>query len=106
LPGQIYLERFIMLPIVALVAGIYLGLNFNILILLPLSVLGAGAFFCSHWAADQGIFYSVGSLLLSIFSAQVGYMIGAMARERYGRLIESLNVGQSKRSEGLRRRST
>ena len=44
-----------MLPILACGAGIYVGLHFNILALLPLSVLGAGAYLVSAWANGQGL---------------------------------------------------
>ena len=50
-----------MLPILACGAGIYVGLHFNILALLPLSVLGAGAYIVSAWADGQGLLDSLAS---------------------------------------------
>ena len=86
-----------MLPLLACAAGIYLGLHFNILVLLPFSVLGAGAYIFSPWAANQSLFDSAAVLLLPMISVQAGYMLGLTARESYGQLRVRLNIGQSKR---------
>jgi hypothetical protein len=87
-----------MLPVLACGAGIYLGLHFNILALMPFSVLGAGAFIFSSWASGQSFFDSAGVLLVPMISVQAGYMLGLMARETYAQLLARLNIGQSKRS--------
>ena len=86
-----------MLPLLACGAGVYLGLYFNILVLLPFSVLGAGAFIFSSWSSSQGFFDSVGVLLFPMVLVQAGYMLGLTARETYGQLLARLNIGQSKR---------
>jgi hypothetical protein len=85
-----------MLPLLACGAGVYLGLHFNILVLLPFSVLGAGAFIFSSWASGQSFFDSASVLLLPIILVQAGYMLGLTARETYGQLLARLNIGQSK----------
>jgi hypothetical protein len=85
-----------MLPLLACGAGVYLGLHFNILVLLPFSVLGAGAFIFSSWASGQSFFDSSSVLLLPIFLVQAGFMLGLTARETYGQLLARLNIGQSK----------
>ena len=51
-----------MLSLLACGAGIYMGLYFNILVLLPFSVLGAGAFVVSSWASGQSFADSAGLL--------------------------------------------
>jgi hypothetical protein len=86
-----------MLPLLACCAGLYLGLHFNILVLLPFTVLGAGAFIFSSWTSGQGLFDSAGILLFPIISVQAGYMLGLTARETYGQVLARLNIGQSKR---------
>jgi hypothetical protein len=86
-----------MLALLAFGAGIYLGLHFNILVLLPFSVLGAGAFIFSSWASGQSFFDSASVLLFPLISVQAGYMVGLTAREAYGQLLARLNIGQTKR---------
>jgi hypothetical protein len=86
-----------MLPLFAFSAGIYLGLHFNILVLLPFSLLGAGAFMFSSWAGGQSYLDSASILLFPIIAVQAGYMVGLTARETYGQLRARLNIGQSKR---------
>jgi hypothetical protein len=86
-----------MLPLFACGAGLYLGLYFNILVLLPFSMLGAGAYIFSSWASGQGFLDSAGVLLFPAISIQAGYMIGLTARETYGQLLARLNIGQSRR---------
>jgi hypothetical protein len=85
-----------MLPLFACAAGIYLGLHFNILVLFPFSVLGAGAYIFSSWASGQS-FDSTGVLLVPLISVQAGYMLGLTAREVFGQLLTRLNIRQSKR---------
>jgi nitric oxide reductase large subunit len=86
-----------MLPLLACCAGLYLGLHFNILVLLPFTVLGAGAFIFSSWTSGQSVFDSASILLFPIISVQAGYMLGLTARETYGQVLARLNIGQSKR---------
>jgi nitric oxide reductase large subunit len=86
-----------MLLFIACGAGIYLGLHFNILVLLPFSILGAGAFIVSSWSSEQNLFDSAGTLLVSLVSLQAGFMLGLTARGSYGQLLARLNIGQSKR---------
>jgi hypothetical protein len=86
-----------MLPLLACIAGIYLGLHFNILVLLPFSILGAGAYFFSPWTAGHSFLDSAGLLVLPMISVQAGYMLGLTARESYGQLRARLNIGLSKR---------
>jgi hypothetical protein len=86
-----------MLPLLAFGAGIYLGLHFNILTLMPFSVLGAGAFICSSWASGQSFFGSAIALLFPLISVQAGYMVGLTSREAYQQLRVRLNIGQTER---------
>ena len=86
-----------MLPILACGAGIYVGLHFNILALLPLSVVGAGAYIVSAWANGQGLLDSIAVALLPILTVQVGYFLGMTGRPAYLHLRSRLNIRHSER---------
>jgi hypothetical protein len=86
-----------MLPLFAFSAGIYLGLHFNILVLLPFSLLGAVATGLTSLAWGHTLFDSAGIVLFPLIAVQGGYMLGLTARETYGQLRIRLNIGQSER---------
>jgi hypothetical protein len=85
-----------MLPLLSCCAGVYLGLRYNILVLMPLSVMGAGAYISSSWSAGQSLSDSAVVLLFPMISIQAGYMVGLTARGAYGQLLERLNIRRSK----------
>jgi hypothetical protein len=79
-------------------AGISLGFHFNILAVLPFSILGVAAFFFASWSSEQSLFDSAGLLLVSlIISVQAGFVLGLTARETCGQLLARLKIGQSRR---------
>jgi len=86
-----------MLPLLACAAGLYLGLHFNILVVLPFSRLGAGACIVSGWASGQSFFESASILLFPMILVQAGYILGLTARETYGQLLARMNIDQSRR---------
>jgi hypothetical protein len=86
-----------MLPILACGAGIYVGLHFNILALLPLSFLGAGAYIVSAWANGQGLLESLATVALPVITVQVGYFLGLTSRPAYLHLRSRLNIRHSER---------
>jgi hypothetical protein len=86
-----------MLPILACGAGIYVGLHFNILALLPLSVLGAGAYMVSAWANGQGLLDGLAVVALPIIAVQVGYFLGLTTRPAYLHVRSRLNIRHSER---------
>ena len=86
-----------MLPILACGAGIYVGLHFNILALLPLSVLGAGAYLVSAWANGQGLQDGLVVVALPIIAVQAGYFLGLTTRPAYLHLRSRLNIRHSER---------
>jgi hypothetical protein len=86
-----------MLALLACCAGIYLGLHFNILALLPFTLLGAGAFIASSLTSGQGLLESFASLIIPMIAVQAGYMLGLTARESYAHLLVRLKIGQSRR---------
>jgi hypothetical protein len=86
-----------MLPILACGAGIYVGLHFNILALLPLSVLGAGAYMVSAWANGHSLLDGLAVVALPIITVQVGYFLGLTTRPAYLHLRSRLNIRHSER---------
>jgi hypothetical protein len=86
-----------MLSLLACVAGIYLGLHFNILALLPFTVLGGGAYVFSSWQTGQSLFDSAATLLVPAILVQAGYIFGLTTREAYIRLLARFHISQSKR---------
>ena len=86
-----------MLPILACGAGIYVGLHFNVLALLPLSVLGAGAYIVSAWANGQGVLDSLAAVALSVIAVQLGYFLGLTTRPAYLHVRSRLNIRHSER---------
>jgi nitric oxide reductase large subunit len=86
-----------MLPIIACVAGIYVGLHFNVLALLPLSVLGAGAYVVSAWSNGQGLLDALAVVALPIIAVQAGYFLGLTTRPAYSHLRAGLSIRHSER---------
>jgi hypothetical protein len=78
-------------------AGISLGLHFNILAVLPFSILGVVAFF-SSWLSGRSLLDSPGLLLASLILVQAGFVLGLTARETYGQLLARLKIGESSKS--------
>ena len=87
-----------MLPILACGAGIYVGLHFNVLALLPLSVLGAGAYIVSAWANGHGVLDNLAAVAVPIIAVQLGYFLGLMTRPAYLHLRSRLNIRHSERA--------
>jgi len=86
-----------MLPILACGAGIYVGLHFNVLALLPLSVLGAGAYVVSAWSNGQSLLDGLAVVALPIIAVQAGYFLGLTTRPAYLHLRSRLNIRHSER---------
>ena len=87
-----------MLPLIACGVGIYVGLHFNVLALLPLSVLGAGAYVVTVWSNGQGLLSSMAAVILPIIAVQVGYFIGVTTRPAYAHLRSRINIRHSERA--------
>jgi uncharacterized protein YacL len=92
------LEHVSMLALLACGFGVYIGLHLNVLVLLPLSFLGAGAFIFSSWSSGQPFPESFVLLILPLIALQAGYIIGLTARDAYGQLRARFNIAQSKRA--------
>ena len=87
-----------MLPLIACGVGIYVGLHFNVLALLPLSVLGAGAYVVTAWSNGQSLLSSMAAVILPIIAVQVGYFIGVTTRPAYAHLRSRINIRHSERA--------
>ena len=87
-----------MLAILACSIGLYVGLRLNVLALLPLSVLGSGAYIAVCWSAGSNPLHSAGQLIPALIAIQLGYFLGLTARESYRHLLVRLKTGQSWRA--------
>ena len=83
-----------MVPLLVCIAGIFLGLHFNVLILLPVSIIG-GAVFIFADPGSGASYASMRGLLFGFFSLQGGYMLGLTGRDAYAKLLSRLNAIQS-----------
>jgi hypothetical protein len=82
-------------PLLAGGAGVYLGLYFNILALLP--AFDARGWLLSFHPGRRSKSYGVAALLVPPICSRAGYMLGLTARETYGQLLARLNIGESRR---------
>jgi uncharacterized membrane protein (UPF0136 family) len=82
-----------MLIIFACLAGILLGLIFNVATLLSVILVGAAAYAAS---AGQNQGEIVLAIVVSSISVQAGYMIGLTSRDLFAQILERLNIVQSK----------
>jgi nitric oxide reductase large subunit len=87
-----------MLSLLACGAGIYAGLHFNVLAVLPLSVLGAGAYVVTSWSNGHGLLSSLAAMFLPIIAVQVGYFLGVTTRPVYAHLRARFNIRHSERA--------
>jgi len=87
-----------MLALIACGAGLYLGLKFNVLALLPLSGLGAGAYVIVSWSSGTGLLRSLVFVIVPLIAVQLGYFVGLTARDGYRHLLIRLKFGQSRRA--------
>jgi hypothetical protein len=84
-----------MLTLLACGTGIVLGLYFSVLVLIPFSLLAAGASIFSSWCTGHSLSPSFSDMLFPTVSGQAGYMLGLTARETYGRVLARFNTTQS-----------
>jgi len=86
-----------MLPLLVCVAGIFLGLYFNVLVLLPLSLIGSAIFITVNLSWGLSFYADIGDLLVSLVSGHAGYMLGLCGRETYGHMLARFHAVQSNR---------
>jgi hypothetical protein len=83
-----------MLPLSAPCVGIYARRHFNILALLPFSILGIGAHLFFAMVVGTSFFESacaVGPLIVM----QVGFMLGLTGRKAYRQVLAKLKIARS-----------
>jgi hypothetical protein len=84
-----------MLIVLACLAGVLLGLTFNVVVLLPVTAAGALAYaFLSH---GEGVGSIAAAIPVPAVSLQAGYMIGLTGRDMLAQLLAWLSTAQSKR---------
>jgi hypothetical protein len=84
-----------MLIVLASLAGIFIGLNFRVVVLLPLILLGAGAYVVL--SVEQGASATALAIVIAAASVQGGYMIGLTGRDLFAQILTRLNIAQSRR---------
>jgi hypothetical protein len=87
-----------MLMVLACAFGIYVGLQFNILALLPLSLFGSGVYILTCWSSGVAPLHNMEQLVVPLVTLQLGYFIGLTAREVYRHLLIRLKAEQSRRA--------
>jgi hypothetical protein len=92
-PGA-HLEMF---PLLAGIIGIFLGLLFNVLILLPVSLIGSAIFIFLNLSSGLSLYANLGDLLFPLILGQSGYMLGLTCRDTYGHILARFHAAQSDR---------
>jgi hypothetical protein len=86
-----------MLLLIACTAGIFFGLHFNVLVLLPVSLIGTAIFCLVNLASGTSFYANFGDLLFLLISGQAGYMLGLTGRDAYGYILARFQAIQSDR---------
>jgi len=86
-----------MLLLLVCIAGIFLGLHFRVLVLLPASLLGSAIFVFANFSTGLGLYAGVGDLLILLISGQASYMLGLAGRDAYGQILARFHAVQSNR---------
>jgi hypothetical protein len=84
-----------MLIVSACLAGVLIGLTLNVIVLLPVILVGAAAY--AFLAQGQGLEALTAAILVHAVSLQAGYFFGLTGREMVSQLRARLNIAQSKR---------
>jgi hypothetical protein len=87
----------VILLIVALLAGIYLGLYFHFLILIPLTFVAAITSCTMALMDGHSAMSALIAIIIPAVGLQGGYMIGLTSRDVLGQLLSRDNGIQSKR---------
>ncbi len=85
-----------MLLLLVCIAGIFLGFYFNVLVLLPVSLIGSAIFVFNNLSSGL-VFANIGDLLFPLISAQAGYMLGLTGRDMYFHILARFQAVQSDR---------
>jgi hypothetical protein len=85
------------LLIVASVAGIFFGLYYNFLVLIPLTLAAAAACSAAALLHGQTVSAALFAIVIPAIGLQGGYMIGLTSRDVLSQFLSRLNAAQSKR---------
>jgi hypothetical protein len=83
-------------PLLVCSAGVFLGLFFNVLVLLPVSLTGSAIFILLNPSSGLSFYANLGGLLF-LLMGQSGYMQGLTCRDTYGHILARLQAAQSNR---------
>ena len=83
--------------IFACLAGVILGLHFNVLVLVPVTVLGATVYVVASWLFGPGFVVELGHLAILTVSLQAGYFVALTGRDVYAGLIARFSPTPTKR---------
>jgi hypothetical protein len=86
-----------MLPLLVCAAGVLLGLYFNVLVLLPVSLIASTIVIVINVWSGASFYANIGDLLFPIISLQAGYMLGLTGRDTYTQILARLQTIQSYR---------
>jgi hypothetical protein len=86
-----------MMLLLVCIAGIFLGLYSNVLVLLPLSLIGSAIFIFVNLSSDLSFYANFGDLLFPLILGQAGYMLGLTGRDTYGHILARFHAAQSNR---------
>ena len=86
-----------MLLLLVCIAGICLGLYFNVLVLLPVALIGSAILFCFSLSSGLNPYASLGDLIFPLILGQAGYMLGLTGRGAYGYILARFQAAQSNR---------
>ena len=84
-----------MLIVLASLVGIFIGLNFKAVILVPLFLFGVAAY--AALSIEHGFGATSLAIVVAAVSVQAGYMIGLTGRDLFAQILTRLNIVQSKR---------
>jgi hypothetical protein len=85
------------LLIVASVAGIFFGLYYNFLVLIPLTLAAAVACSAAALLHGENVSAALFAIVIPAIGLQGGYMIGLTSRDVLSQFLSRLNGAQSKR---------
>ncbi len=84
-----------MLIVLASLAGVFIGLNFKAVTLVPVFLFGLAAY--AVLSIDHGFGPTFVAIVVAAISIQGGYMVGLTGRDLFANILTRLNIVQSKR---------
>ena len=87
---------FQMITFLGCVAGILLGLYFNVLVLLAICLIGSVTFTVIS-LSGLSFYTDLGDFLILLISTQAGYMMGLTGRDTYRDILARFHAAQSNR---------